>query len=211
MDRDGLIASISADVRDQRVLAAMAAVDREKFVPEGQRQHAWLNEPLPIGEGQTISQPLVVARMCQYLELEPDDLVLDVGTGSGYHAAVLSRLARRVVSIERHASLAERARAALEAAGIENVTVIHGDGSAGYPEEAPFDAINVAACSREGPPPALLIQLADGGRMVVPVGRWHQRLLICRREGDRIIRETAETVAFVPLVDRPGGSGTNPP
>ncbi len=200
MDRKELIESIARNIRDERVLKAMAAVDRELFVPPDQRHDAWLNEPLPIGEGQTISQPLVVARMCQYLELTPDDLVLDVGTGSGYHAAVLAQLAKRVISIERHAKLVERARASLEGVGIENVEVVQGDGSAGYPEEAPFDAINVAACSRDGPPPDLLLQLADGGRLVVPVGDRHQRLVLCRRRGDRVIRETGEGVAFVPLI-----------
>lgn len=199
MGRDELIAELADGVRDERVLAAIAAVDRELFVPPEQREHAWLNEPLPIGEGQTISQPLIVGLMCRYLELEPDDLVLDVGTGSGYHAAVLSRLARRVISIERYGSLLERARESLAAAGIENVTLVHGDGSGGYPEEAPYDAINVAACSRAGPPPDLLMQLADGGRMVVPVGTWRQRLLICRRVGGEIVREYGEGVAFVPL------------
>lgn len=200
MDREDLIASLAARIRDQRVLEAMASVDRSLFVPPDLRRDAWVNEPLPIGEGQTISQPLIVAMMCLHLDLSPDDLVLDVGTGSGYHAAVLARLAARVISIERHAALAERARESLAAAGIENVTVVHGDGSAGYPEEAPFDAINVAACSEDGPPPDLLMQLANGGRMVVPVGRRHQRLLICRREGGRIIRQAGEEVAFVPLI-----------
>ncbi|MDQ2622854.1 MAG: protein-L-isoaspartate(D-aspartate) O-methyltransferase [Actinomycetota bacterium] len=200
MDRERLIASISHSIRDERVLAAMGAVDRELFVPPGLRDDAWLDEPLPIGEGQTISQPLVVARMCEHLAPGPDDLVLDVGTGSGYHAAVLAHLGGRVISIERHGALAEQARTVLEEAGIENVTVIHGDGSAGFPEEAPYDAINVAACSEDGPPPDLLMQLADEGRMVVPVGGRRQQLVICRREGNRVIHETGEGVAFVPLV-----------
>lgn len=179
----------------------MAAVDRELFVPSGKREDAWRDEPLPIGEGQTISQPLVVARMCEYLDVRPGDFVLDVGTGSGYHAAVLAKLARRVISIERHGALVRRARVALEEAGIDNVTVVHGDGSAGYPEEAPFDAINVAACSEDGPPPDLILQLADGGRMVVPVGgREQQRLVLCRRRGDRVFQKAGEGVAFVPLV-----------
>lgn len=200
MERDDLIAELEGQIRDRRVLEAMAQVDRRLFVPPDLQAEAWRNEPLPIGSGQTISQPLVVALMCQHLELEPDDLVLDIGTGSGYHAAILATLARRVISIERHAGLLEAAGESLTAAGIGNVTLIHGDGSAGYPEEAPYDAINVAAVSREGPPPDLLLQLAPGGRLVVPVGRWHQRLLVCRNRDGETICERAEEVAFVPLV-----------
>lgn len=208
MERDDLIAELAGHVRDRRVLEAIASVDRRLFVPPGRERDAWLNEPLSIGEGQTISQPLIVALMCQHLELKPDDLVLDVGTGSGYHAAVLSRLASRVISIERHASLLETARESLNAAGIENVTLVHGDGSAGYPEEAPYDAINVAAASRKEPPPDLLLQLAPGGRLVVPVGRWRQRLLVCRNEDGEIRRRWAEEVAFVPLVRDRQSEGT---
>lgn len=200
MERDDLIAELAVHIRDRRVLDAMAKVDRRLFVPPDLQEGAWRNEPLPIGSGQTISQPLVVALMCQHLKPEPHDLVLDVGTGSGYHAAVLATLARRVISIERHAGLLDAARESLTAAGIGNVTLIHGDGSAGYPEEAPYDAINVAAASSEGPPPDLLLQLAPGGRLVVPVGRWRQRLLVCRNQEGEITREQAEEVAFVPLV-----------
>lgn len=200
MERDDLIGELAGHIRDQRVLEAMGKVDRALFVPPDLRQDAWRNEPLPIGSGQTISQPLVVALMCQHLKLKPDDLVLDVGTGSGYHAAILATLTRRVVSIERHVDLLEAAGESLEAAGIGNVALVHGDGSAGYPEEAPYDAINVAAVSREGPPPDLLLQLAPEGRLVVPVGRWRQRLLVCRNRDGKITREQAEEVAFVPLV-----------
>lgn len=202
MKRDELIATLAGQIRDERVLEAISSVDRRLFVPAGRRRHAWENRPLPIGEGQTISQPLIVALMCEHLEPAPDDLVLDVGTGSGYHAAILARLAGRVVSIERHASLLEAARVALAAAGIGNVILVHGDGSAGYAEEAPYNAINVAACSPEEPRPDLLMQLADGGRLVIPIGRGcHQRLLVCRREGGEIHRRWAEEVAFVPLVE----------
>lgn len=200
MEREDLLAELAGQVGDERVLEAIGSVDRRIFVPAAERGDAWLNRALPIGEGQTISQPLIVALMCQHLAPGPGDLVLDVGTGSGYHAAVLARMARQVISIERHAELVETARAALEEAGIENVTVVHGDGSAGYAEEAPYDAINVAACSEEGPAPDLLLQLADGGRLVIPVGRRRQRLLVCRREGDEIHRHWAEEVAFVPLI-----------
>lgn len=200
MERDDLIAELAVHIRDRRVLDAMAKVDRRLFVPPDLQEGAWRNEPLPIGSGQAISQPLVVALMCQHLKPEPHELVLDVGTGSGYHAAILATLARRVISIERHAGLLEAAGESLTAAGIGNVTLIHGDGSAGYPEEAPYDAINVAAASSEGPPPDLLLQLAPGGRLVVPVGRWRQRLLVCRNQAGEIRREQAEEVAFVPLV-----------
>ncbi len=202
MEREDLIAVLAAQVPDERVLEAISAVDRRLFVPPDQRGNAWENEALPIGEGQTISQPLIVALMCRHLEIGPDDLVLDIGTGSGYHAAVLSRLGRRVISIERHGALLEAARESLAAAGIGNVTLVQGDGSAGYPQEAPYDAINIAACSPEEPRPDLLMQLADGGRLVVPVGRGRrQRLLVCRREDGEIHRRWAEEVAFVPLVE----------
>lgn len=200
MERDDLIAELAGQISDPRVIEAMESVDRRLFVPPEESGSAWLDRALPIGEGQTISQPLIVALMCQHLELGPDAVVLDVGTGSGYHAAILSKLAARVISIERHAGLLEAARESLEAAGIGNVTLVHGDGSLGVPEEAPYDGINVAACSREGPSTELLDQLGEGGRMVIPVGTRHQRLLICLREGDRIHRQWAEDVAFVPLI-----------
>src|SRR3954464_15691887 len=129
-------------VADRRVLDAVRSAPRDLFVPEALRGEAWDNAPLPIPAGQTISQPLVVARMCELLELEPDDRVLDVGTGSGYHAALLASLAGHVWSVERHPELSDYARANLAAAGVENVTLIVGDGSRGYPEAAPYDAIN---------------------------------------------------------------------
>ena len=130
MDKAGLLEELALRIRDLRVLGAIAEVPREAFVPESLRSLAWENRALPIGEGQTISQPFVVARMCELLELRGDEHVLDVGTGSGYHAAVLARLAPTVVSIERHAALSRRARAALEAVGVANVTLVTGDGSA---------------------------------------------------------------------------------
>jgi protein-L-isoaspartate(D-aspartate) O-methyltransferase len=171
----------------------MAAVPRDAFVPPELRDRAWEDGPLPIGEGQTISQPLVVARMCELLELTGGERVLDVGTGSGYHAAVLARLCAHVWTIERHAVLSERAAASLEAAGVENVTLLAGDGTLGHPAAAPYDAINVAAAAGELPPP-LEAQLAPGGRLVAPIGG---RLVVVRHGG---AREAHERVAFVPLI-----------
>ena len=200
MERERLLDEVARGVRDPRVLAALAAVPRELFVPEPLRELAWENAALPIGEGQTISQPYVVARMCELLELRGDESVLDVGTGSGYHAAVLAQLAARVISIERLPSLSRKARKALDAAGVPNVTLVVGDGSAGYAEEAPYDAINVAAGSAHGVPPALADQLADGGRMVLPIDGGSQRLLVVRRRGGVLEREQHDPVRFVPLV-----------
>jgi protein-L-isoaspartate(D-aspartate) O-methyltransferase len=200
VDRAALIDELARGVRDPRVLAALAAVPRELFVPERLRDLAWENAALPIGEGQTISQPYVVARMCELLELRGDETVLDVGTGSGYHAAVLARLAARVISIERLPALSSAARGALDAADVRNVTLVVGDGSAGYEREAPYDAINVAAGSAYGVPPALAEQLADGGRMVLPTDGGSQRLLVVRRHGGEFVREQHDPVRFVPLV-----------
>jgi protein-L-isoaspartate(D-aspartate) O-methyltransferase len=165
---DRLLATIRPYLDDERVLAAMRAVPRDRFVPAELADEAWDNVPLPIGAGQTISQPLVVARMCELLQLRGDEKVLDVGTGSGYHAAMLARLAGHVYSIERHAELSAQAARNLRAAGVENVTLRVGDGMRGLPEFAPFDAINVAAAAGAGIPPALEEQLAPGGRLVVP-------------------------------------------
>lgn len=196
-----LLDRLRPHVSDRRVLDAMASVPRERFVAPEQHAEAWHNEPLPIAAGQTISQPLVVARMCELLELTGDEQVLDVGTGSGYHAALLGRLARRVWSVERHAELAERARANLAAAGVQNVSVIRGDGRDGHLEAAPYDAINVAAAAEREVPGALEAQLAPGGRLVIPVGREAQRLVLVRRHQDGALeREGLESVRFVPLV-----------
>ena len=156
-------------VDDPRVVEAIASVRRELFVPARMRRRAYDNNALSIDCGQTISQPLVVARMCDVLELGPEDKVLEVGTGSGYHAAVLAKLAGHVVSIECHEPLARQAAASLEAAGVENVTLVTGDGSKGYAPEAPYDAISVAAATPEPALPALEQQLAPGGRLVAPV------------------------------------------
>ena len=193
-----LAARLAAHVGDARVLAAVRDVPRDRFVPPELRDEAWENVPLPIGEGQTISQPLVVARMCELLALSGDERVLDVGTGSGYHAALLARLVPHVWSIEVHASLSAQARENLAAAGVDNVTLVVGDGAAGLEEAAPFDAINVAAACREVPP-ALQRQLAEGGRLVAPVGGHEQRLVLLRRHGDSVERQRLERVRFVPL------------
>lgn len=195
-----LVDELAGQVSDRRVLDAIAEVPRDRFVPESERGDAWKNRPLPIGEGQTISQPLVVARMCELLELDGDELVLDVGTGSGYHAAVLARLARHVVSIERSSTLSERAAAALSEAGVSNVTLVVGDGWQGHPPAAPYDAICVAAASAGGVPAELEKQLADGGRLIVPVDEERQRLVLVTRRGDRFDRRKLEEVRFVPLV-----------
>lgn len=200
MDRDGLLRSLATRVHDERVLAAMAAVPRELFVMPQYAAAAYVDAPLRIGHGQTISQPTVVARMAALLDLHPMDRVLDVGTGSGYHAAVLSRLCEHVWGLELHEQLALRAARALERAGIENVTVLAGDGAAGLPERAPFNAINVAATAKDEVPPALEQQLALGGRLIAPVldDAGEQLVLVRRHEGG-FERHRLESVRFVPL------------
>ena len=195
-----LVAELRQHVGDERVLRAIEHVPREAFVPADLRPHAYDNSALGIGCGQTISQPLVVARMTELLELNPGDRVLDVGTGSGYHAAILAALAGHVWSIERHAELSARAAEALLEAGVRNVTLLVGDGSRGVPEHAPFDAINVAAAGGRELLEALEGQLADGGRLVAPVTGRRQRLTVARREADRLRWRELEEVRFVPLV-----------
>ena len=200
MEREELLDSLRERVADERVLAAVAEVPRELFVAPALAQFAYADRPLPIGGGQTISQPSLVARMCELLELCPDDVVLDVGTGSGYHAALLSRLCRHVYGVELDAELAAQAAHALAQAGIENVTVIVGNGAAGLPEHAPFDAINVAATASGEVPAALEEQLGIGGRLIAPVehqGREH--LVLVRRTADGPERTLLDAVRFVPL------------
>jgi protein-L-isoaspartate(D-aspartate) O-methyltransferase len=189
-------------VHDARVREAMAAVPRELFVDPELAARAHEDGPLPIGEGQTISQPLVVARMTELLRPQPLDRVLDVGTGSGYHAAVLARLAAHVWTVERHRALSEQAAANLERAGVENVTLLVGDGSRGLEREAPFDAINVAAAAWPEIPPALERQLAPGGRLVAPVGASGQQLVLVERDEDgELSRTQLDPVRFVPLIE----------
>jgi protein-L-isoaspartate(D-aspartate) O-methyltransferase len=199
---DRLAARLRRFVADERVLDAIAQVPRDVFVAGPWRWAAWRNRALPIACGQTISQPLVVARMCELLELRPEDRVLDVGTGSGYHAAVLARLVAHVWSIELHPGLSERAAEQLAAAGATNVTLLVGDGSLGHPAEAPYDAINVAA-AMSAIPPALPEQLAEGGRLVGPVGDDQRLVLLHRGAGGELRREQHERVRFVPLVSEP--------
>ena len=194
--RDRLLTQLRPQIDDERVLQAIAAVPRDRFVPPALRRDAWENVPLPIGSEQTISQPLVVARMCELLELRGAERILDIGTGSGYHAAVLAHLGAHVWSIERHAGLSAQAGENLAAAGIGNVTLLVGDGVRGLPEEAPFDAINVAAAAT-AVPPALEEQLVAGGKLVVPV---NDRLYVVERTQRGLERRALERVRFVPLV-----------
>jgi len=191
----------SRGIADARVLEAMGSVRREAYVPEGQRRVAYSDRPLPINCRQTISQPYIVALMADAADLDPGDRVLEIGTGSGYGAAVLARLADHVVTVERHAALAETAARALEEQRVENVTVVTGDGTLGHADGAPYDAIVVTAAGADVPP-ALIDQLADGGRLVMPVGGIDdvQRLVRIRRSGERLHRDDLGAVRFVPLI-----------
>lgn len=201
----------SRGVGDARVLLAMGHVPREEFVPPGLREFAYRDAPLPIGEEQTISQPLIVALMAEAASIQSDDRILEVGTGSGYAAAVFSELAAEVYTVERHKTLARSAAERLHALGYENVHVLHGDGTLGWPEHGPYDAILVAA---GGPdvPEALLGQLAPGGRIVIPVGTTprDQRLIRVFRTPEGLVREDLGAVRFVPLVGRQGWPGEEP-
>jgi protein-L-isoaspartate(D-aspartate) O-methyltransferase len=191
-------------ISDERVLAAMSRVPREVFVPERLRAYAYDDGALPIGHRQTISQPFVVATICSLLGLDGDQRVLDVGTGSGYQAAVLAELANEVVTIERIPALAEEARARLLAAGYGKVEVHVGDGSVGVPDRAPFDGIAVAAAAPTIPP-ALYEQLVEGGRLVVPRGsRWGQELVLVERTPAGPVERTMIPVRFVPLLGDEG-------
>lgn len=195
---------IERDIRDERVLEAMRAVPRHRFVPPEYRYMAYNDGPLPIGSGQTISQPYIVALMTQLLHLKGDENVLEIGTGSGYQAAVLGYVAKQVHTIERHSELAEGAAGVLQGLGLSNVCVHIGDGSLGLREYAPFQAILVTAAAPDVPK-ALLDQLDEGGRLVVPVGgRMNQFLERWERHGASFEQELLVPVAFVPLRGRYG-------
>ena len=187
-------------ISDPRVLEAMSRVPRDQFVSEPFRAQAYDDHPLPIGEGQTISQPYIVAVMLESLQLTPREKVLEIGAGSGYATALLAELAGQVFSMERHPALAENARQTLAALGYTNVKIFTGDGSLGIPSAAPFDAILVSAAAPEVPAP-LLSQLADGGRMMIPVGSGDsQQLQFIRMINGQPIFSARELVRFVPLV-----------
>jgi protein-L-isoaspartate(D-aspartate) O-methyltransferase len=197
------------DVTDPAVLRAMAVVPRHLFVPPQYRDQAYEDIPLPIGHGQTISQPYIVALMTQALRLRPDSRVLEIGTGSGYQSAVLAHIAPNVWSVETIFELAETARERLQGLGL-NVAVREGDGRLGWPENAPYDGIIVTAASPDVPP-ALAVQLAEGGRLVIPVGggSWDQVLWLIRKEGDALQKQYLADVRFVPLVATPSSSETD--
>jgi protein-L-isoaspartate(D-aspartate) O-methyltransferase len=186
-------------VKDPRVLEAMRTIPRHLFVPEAEKPHAYEDRPLPIGSGQTISQPYIVAFMTEQLHLTGGETVLEIGTGSGYQTAVLARLARRVYSIEIRPELAKEAAERLKSLGITNAEVKTGDGYLGWPEHAPFDGILVTAAPERIPPP-LLEQLASPGRMIIPVGGFYQELKVIERSGAGYTEKSVLPVRFVPFV-----------
>ncbi|MCF8110241.1 MAG: protein-L-isoaspartate(D-aspartate) O-methyltransferase [Desulfobacteraceae bacterium] len=188
-------------IKDPKILAAFKKVPRHEFIPESLRKYAYQDRPLPIGEGQTISQPYIVALMTKSIEPEKTDRVLEIGTGSGYQAAILAELCEQVYTIEIIESLAESASRTLSKLSYENVHVRSGDGYKGWPEHAPFDAI-VVTCAPEKIPEPLKEQLAEGGRMVIPVGRdYDQNLVLLKKKGGELIKEQILPVLFVPMVD----------
>jgi protein-L-isoaspartate(D-aspartate) O-methyltransferase len=194
----------SRGIRDPRLLAAMAKVPREEFIASEDFGRAYDDHPLPIGAGQTVSQPYMVAAMVAALEPRPTDRVLEVGAGTGYEAAILGEMAAEVWTIERHQELADKAREILSRLGYVNVHVVVGDGSVGLPEQAPFEGILVAAAAPKISD-SLLAQLADGGRMVVPVGsRFEQQVQVARKVGTETLVTMHELCRFVPLVGEEG-------
>ena len=196
------------DIRDPRVLEAFLEVPRHEFALPAYLSEAYEDHPSPIGEGQTISQPYMVAVMTQSLELTGRERVLEVGTGSGYQAAILSRLAGHVYTIERYTSLSERARERLERLGYGNVTCLVGDGSQGYPPAAPYDGVVVTAAAPQVPS-TLIDQLAEGGRLVIPVGHiYSQELVLVRKRGGQVSRKTVNYCRFVPLTGKHGWGGS---
>ena len=187
------------DITNARVLAALGSVPRHEFVPERVRNQAYEDHPLPIGYGQTISQPYIVAFMTEKLDPQPKDRVLEIGTGSGYQAAVLAKLVAKVYTIEIVEPLAERARADLQRLGYTNVLVRAGDGYLGWPDAAPFDAI-IVTCAPDKVPQPLIEQLKDGGRMIIPIGEtWEQKLVLLRKRGQRLEETVVLPVRFVPM------------
>jgi protein-L-isoaspartate(D-aspartate) O-methyltransferase len=187
-------------IRDERVLTAMSHVPRHEFVSAEYRDQVYEDHPIPIGEGQTLSQPYIVAVTLEALVLDPENVVLEIGTGSGYQTALLSELTRRVYSVERHSSLARAAQTTLARLGYVNIDVVVGDGSRGIPEHAPFDAIVVSAAAPKIPPP-LFAQLREGGRMVIPVGPAHsQELQLVRKQANQPVVLNLEGCRFVPLI-----------
>lgn len=194
----------SRDIKDERVLDAFRAVPRHQFVPQENRHLAYANGPLPISQSQTISQPYIVALMTQLLELKGDEVVLEIGTGSGYQAAILAYLANEVHTVERHKELARSATSILSALGYNNVHVHIGDGTLGWPDSAPYDGIIVTAAAPSVPRP-LLKQLKDGGRVVIPVGGRGAQFLECwQRKGSDFECDQIAPVAFVPLIGEHG-------
>jgi protein-L-isoaspartate(D-aspartate) O-methyltransferase len=192
------------DVRDPRVLGAMRRVPRDLFIPEDARHEAHSDHPVPIGFGQTISQPYIVGFMTEALRVDPSHRVLEVGTGCGYQTAVLAELAREVYSIEVIPVLADRARRTLDGLGYTNVHIRSGDGYDGWPEHAPYDRI-LAAAAPESVPPALVDQLADTGILVIPVGAWNQELRVLQKHGGSLDLLATLGVRFVPMVRRHDG------
>jgi protein-L-isoaspartate(D-aspartate) O-methyltransferase len=194
-------------IRDERVLAAMAEVPREQFVDPHRAGEAYSDHPIPIGEDQTTSQPYMIAAMLQAAEIRPGDKVLEIGAGSGYQTAVLSKIASHVYAVERHESLARSAGHALQFLQIANVTLITGDGTLGLPQFAPFDAIIVSAAAPRVPP-ALVAQLAEGGRLAIPVSSGEDQILeVVRKLRNGITVETLESCRFVPLIGEQGFVG----
>lgn len=191
-------------ITDTRVLAAMRTLPRHAFVPDNFLDEAYQDHPLPVGEGQTISQPYIVALMTSRLELKGSEKVLEIGTGSGYQAAILARLSKEVHTVERIPELAEKAKNTLKELGIDNVIVHVGDGSLGWPEDAPFDRIIVTAAA-PAVPEELTSQLAPGGRLIIPVGeRWNQMLEEWERTGAGLEKRDVLPVVFVPLLGQKG-------